>query len=288
MFLKVSTLISILTMTLLAHSQDAVQNQNKKLQDSLSQMVFPVVQDTLLLDKISIEIDDTSTNLEQGKLEAFGEFFTVPLTSNLGEPIYGALDVNTRLESLENDESFFSAQANLNLELNTLSVFKFLATVFGECEIIDGDNVNNLICIFVTGIKDTNSVSGLTKIFNDIKDFAEDVYADNNEVIAKSLKSLSVSTTTDGNVKASVDLNLSLFDIDLEAEVLITDTKITAEAFGGATVTSEEAEDYKKSVLEYTNELSKEDSDSYTNLQSNLYLVFGFLEAFLYDYDEDI
>ena len=288
MLLKFSLLTSIMFIQSLVSAQNTTNNLSKELEDSLTQMVFPVVQDTLLLDEILIDIIDEETDLNEGKLKASGQFTTVPLKSNLGDPIYGALNIQTNLESVDAQNSFFSAQADLNLELKTLNVLKFVANVFGECEIIEDDNVNNFICIFVNGVGKANSVSDLAPVFNEIKSYAEVVYKDSDEIIASSLKSLEISTTEDGFVKAHLDLNLSIFNIDLEADVLITEGQISANAFGDATVTNAETESYKTAVLDYVKSLLEEESESSINLQSNLYLVFGFLEAFLYDYDEDM
>lgn len=288
MFLKSALLVSIIFFTSFSTADVTTENLNNELEDSLVQLVFPVVQDTLLLEEILIDIQDNETDLNQGKLGAYARFTTVPLKSNLADPIYGELNVATDLESIDSENSLFSAQADLNLELKTLNVLKFVATVFGECEIIEGDNLNNLICMFVTGVEKADSIEDLALTFNEIKDHASDVYKDSDEIIAKSLKSLEISMNSNNQLEANIDLNLSLFNIDLKADMLITETSITASAFGDAKVNNEETESYKKAVLDYTNELLNEESESFINLQSNLYLVFGFLEAFLYDYDEDM
>jgi len=288
------------------------QLNTQALEDTLNSTLTEVVSYFDFIDNGSIIIDHEYTNVDMGRVKVSIDSSTTPLDSNTnrdsGEPesLSIAAALTTDLSDTDDGRKLFTADANVSIGGNTISVLKSIATVYGECEIKATndespiEDVNgNILCVIMDGFRSAETVVGLEKSIQTAANIARDAYGDDqsaDNVIGKIFSSLKIETQQD-TVVISFDIQTGESDLtngvtdNLTANVAMTikEDGVSLNASGSALLEIRQVEDFIGKVKDIATDLADRNSDTHiAYYEDNLYLVFGLIEAFLIveDFDE--
>jgi hypothetical protein len=281
------------------------------LESTLNSTLTEVVGYFDFIENGNITIDHDYTNVDLGRVKVSIGSITTPLDSNANretgeaEALTIAADLITDLTNTEDGRKLFTADANVTIGGNTMSVLKSVADVYGECEIKatneespDEDVNGNILCVIMDGFRSAENVVGLEKSIQTAANIARDAYGDNQEagnVVGEIFSSLKIVTVED-SVVLSFDImtgenkfTAGITD-NLTATVVMTikESGVTLNASGSALLEIRQVEDFTDQVKKVATELANRDSETHvTYYEDNLYLVFGLIEAFLIVEDDE-
>ncbi len=80
-----------------------------------------------------IEIDHDYSNFDLGRIKASLITQTIPLESNLDERILLSASIATDITNTDDERKSFDLSADVNIQGNTLPIFKHISSILGEC-----------------------------------------------------------------------------------------------------------------------------------------------------------
>jgi len=287
------------------------QINTEALQTTLNSTLEEVVGYFEFIEEGSIEIDHVYTNVDLGRIKASLNAFTTPLDSNANresgeaEALTIAADVVTDLNDTDDGRKIFTANADISIGGNTMSVLKSIADVYGECQITatndesENEDVNgNILCVIMDGFRAAGSVTDLEKSIQTAANIARDAYGDDSDegsLVGKIFSSLKIETIENDLVlsfelKAEENVLTEGITDNLTAVVTMTVSEdgVTLNASGSALLEIRQVEDFTAKVKEIATDLADRNSETHvTYYEDNLYLVFGLIEAFLIVEDDE-
>jgi len=292
------------------------QINTEALEETLNSTFIEVISYFDFIEDGGLEIDHVYTNLDLGRVKVSLNSSTTALDSNTNrengtaEQLTIGASLLTDLTNTDDGRKLFSANADITIGGNTLSVLKSIAKVYGECEIkaTDSDSssedVNgNILCVIMDGFRAAETVVGLEKSIQTAANLARDAYGkdkDEGNIVGEIFSTLKIESQENALIlsfQINTGKNSITGDItdNLTASVVMTieETGITLSASGSALLEIRQVEDFTNKVKQIASELADRQSETHvTYYEDNLYLVFGLIEGFLViedeeDFDED-
>lgn len=280
------------------------QLDTEALESTLNSTLTEVVSYFEFMENGNITIDHVYTNVDLGRLKASLSSTTTPLESNANrqsgdfEALTISADLITDLTNTNDGRKLFTANADITIGANTMSVLNSIAAAYGECEIKatdddspDEDINGNILCVIMDGFRGADTVAELEKSIQTAANIARDAYGDDEagSIVGEIFSSLKIEAQN-GELVLSFEIQTGENELteditdNLTASVVMTisETGVNLNATGSALLEIRQVDDFTSKVKEVATALADRNSETHiTYYEDNLYLVFGLIEAFL-------